>query len=262
MVEEKSGPDDSVGGLKTRFFGRKALYYPRIESTMDIARREARAGTTEGTVVIAGEQSKGRGRINRSWLTPKGNIALSVVLYPDISQVPYLTMITSLAVTNSIEAITGLKTSIKWPNDILIGRKKVCGILVESELKKKKVVYSIVGVGINVNVKPDIDDASLSATSLGDELEGEILRTDIINRMLFEMERMYLALPHKNSIHQEWQEKLVTLGKRVTVNSGDTILEGIAESVDESGALLLRQAGGGSTRIVAGDVTLRETDLE
>jgi BirA family biotin operon repressor/biotin-[acetyl-CoA-carboxylase] ligase len=261
MVEEKSEPVDSNGGLKTRFFGRKALYYPRIESTMDVAGREARAGTAEGTVVIAGEQSKGRGRTNRSWLSPKGNIALSIVLYPDISQVPYLTMITSLAVTKSIESITGLKTGIKWPNDILIGEKKVCGILVESEIKKEKVVYAVVGVGINVNVTPDVDGASVPVTSLRGELEGEVLRTDIINHLLYEMEKMYLASPDVNPIHQEWREKLITLGKRVSVNSGDTVIEGIAEAVDENGALLLRQIGGGITRIVAGDVMLRDIDL-
>ena len=258
MNGKETNPAFNDGGLKTDFFGRKAIYYPSLESTMDIARREAQRGTAEGTVVVAGEQTGGRGRAERSWLSPKGNIALSIVLFPDISHLPFLIMMASLAVIHSIESVTGLKTWIKWPNDILISGKKVCGILIENELKNNKPVYSIIGIGINVVVTPEIGKTSISATSLRDELGGNVLRTDIIKQLLFEMERMYLALPDGDRIFQEWQDRMVTLGKKVTVNSGNAILEGVAESVDKSGALLLRHADGSSTEVVAGDVSLRD----
>jgi len=258
MTEEKSSPAFTNGGLKTGFFGQKAIYYPRLESTMDIARREAQQRTAQGTVVIAGEQTEGKGREKRTWLSPKGNIALSIVLYPDMSYLPFLIMIASLAVVHSIEAVTGLKAWIKWPNDILIGGKKVCGILVENEVKKNKVVYTIIGIGINVNVTPQAGKVSVPATSLRDELGGNISRMDIIKQLLFEMERMYLMLPDGGRIFREWRDRMVTLGKKVSVSMGNTILEGVAESVDNSGALLLRHTDGSSTKIVAGDVILSE----
>ena len=106
---------------------------------MDAARQEARNGASEGTVIIAGEQTGGRGRIKRAWMTPKGNIALSVILYPDISCLHYLIMLVSVAAARSIEAVTGLKPDIKWPNDVLINGKKVGGILIENEMTGSRV---------------------------------------------------------------------------------------------------------------------------
>ena len=258
MTAKETDPAFNDDGLKADFFGRKAIYYPRLESTMDIARREAQRGTTQGTVIIAGEQTSGRGRAERAWLSPKGNIALSIILYPDISQLPFLIMIASLAVVHSIESVTGLKTWIKWPNDILMNGKKVCGILIENEVKNNKLVYSIIGIGINVAVTPKFGEVSASATSLKDELGGSVLRAHIIKQLLFEIERMYLMLPDENRIFQEWQDRMITLGKEVSVNSGNAILEGVAESVDKNGALLLRHTDGSSTKVVAGDVSLRD----
>ncbi len=225
---------------------------------MEIARREAQRKTADGTVIIAGEQTRGRGRLKRQWLSPPGNIALSVILYPDISSLPYLIMIASLAVVQTIEAVAGLKVRIKWPNDILIGGKKVCGILIENDIKGN-IACAIIGIGINVNTTPSgLDAASVSATSLKDELHKEIAPADVVRQLLVEMERLYLKLPDGDYIYEEWRDRLVTLGKRVGVASGSSYLEGIAESVDKSGALMLKLDDGTSTRIVAGDVTLRD----
>ena len=121
--------------LKTGIIGSRILYYPTLSSTMDAGREAARNGTPEGTVIIAGEQTAGRGRLKRSWLAPSGNIALSVILYPRLSELPEMIMLASLAVTHGIEAVTGIKPQIKWPNDILIEGKKVCGILIESDAR-------------------------------------------------------------------------------------------------------------------------------
>lgn len=248
-------------GLATSFMGQRVIYYPRLPSTMDAARLEAQQGATEGTVIIAGEQTAGRGRMQRTWLSPTGNIALSIVLYPDIAGLPYLIMIASLAIAHGIEAVTDLKTQIKWPNDILIGGKKVCGILIENEVKSGKVIYSIIGIGINVELKAsDVVEISATATSIKDELDRYMLRTDIVRSLLTEFERLYLLLPEGQSIYESWRDRLETLGKNVVVKSGGGIFEGIAESVDESGALMLRGADGSLTRIVAGDITLRNDD--
>lgn len=249
-------------GLATSFIGQKVIYYPRLPSTMDMARIEARRGAAGGTVIIAGEQTEGRGRMRRTWLSPSGNIALSIVLYPDTASLPYLVMIASLAAAHGIETVTGLKTRIKWPNDILIRGKKVCGILIENELKGDKVAYALIGIGINVTLKAsDIAGISATATSLKDELDRDVLRANIIRSLLAEFERLYLLLPEAESIYRVWRDRLETLGKSVAVNSGGEVLEGIAESVDESGTLMLRGVDGSLTRVVAGDVTLRHQQL-
>ena len=199
--------------------------------------------------------------MKRLWLSPQGNIALSISLYPDVSSLPYLIMLASLAAARSIEAVTGLKPQIKWPNDILINGKKVCGILTESELKGSRVAYAIIGIGINVGLRPSrAPDILAGATSLTGEAGREVLRVELVRHLLVELERLYLTLPDGESIYKAWRDRLVTLGKRVQVESGDGILEGIAESVDRNGALQLRQADGSLTGIVAGDVTLRDKD--
>jgi len=258
MAQKELSSSSITDGLATSFIGQKVIYHPRLPSTMDVARLEARQRTAEGTVIIAGEQTEGRGRMQRTWLSPSGNIALSIVLYPDIKSLSYLVMIASLAVAHSIETVTGLKTRIKWPNDILIGGKKVCGILIENEVKGNSVNYSIVGIGINVDLKAsDITEISGMATSLKEELERSMLRAIIIRHILTEFERFYLLLPDGQSIFKAWQARLETLEKKVMVKSGGDILEGIAESVDESGVLMIRQPDGTLTKVVAGDVTLR-----
>lgn len=262
-MEEEPRSTISVGDLQSVFPGKKIIYYPRVSSTMDAARNEARRGAEAGTVVIAGEQTKGRGRRKRAWLSPKGNIAFSVILYPEVSYLPFLVVIGALAVARGIEAVTGLDTSIKWPNDILINGKKSGGILIENKVKGKEVLYAIIGIGINTDVTPVVDEGNaVPATCLEDELGRNVSRTQIIKRILEEMERLYLELPRSEAMMQEWRERMVTLGKRVRVYESDRILEGVAETIDANGSLLLRHADGSSSVIVAGDVTLRENDRE
>jgi len=244
--------------LKTGCIGRKVIYLPSVTSTMDAARQETLKGAAEGTVIIAGEQTGGRGRLKRGWLSPQGNIALSIILYPDIKSLPYLVMIASLAVIKNIESIVGVKAAIKWPNDVLIGGKKVGGILIENEMRGNKVAYSIVGIGINVALKVgDYAEIAGTATSLQNESGKDELRIKIIRSLLMEFDRLYLKLPEGKAIYKAWRDKLVTLGKRVKATRGEQIIEGVAESVDEGGALFIREDNGTLTKVVAGDVTLR-----
>jgi len=246
-------------GLATRFVGQKLLYYPRLSSTMDAAREEARKGAAAGTVIVAGEQTGGRGRVNRVWLSPPGNIALSVILRPEISLLPYLIMLASLAVANTLETVTGLKPQIKWPNDILINGKKVCGILIENELKGDRVDHSIIGIGINVGLRlPDNPEIRDIATSLSSELGKEVSMAEVIRRLLEEMEHLYLTFIDGDNVYQTWRKRLITLGRRVYAISGESRVEGIAEDVDKSGALLLRLEDGSLMRFIAGDVMVRE----
>ena len=259
MIENSLSPASVTRNLKTRFVGQKVIYYPNLASTMEIAKREARRGAMEGTVIIADEQTAGKGRAKRVWLSPKGCIALSIILYPSLRYLPSLIMVAALAVVHSIEAVTGLKPQVKWPNDVIINGKKVCGILIESEVKGESVEYAVTGIGININFRvSDFTEIRPIATSLSDELGRDVSRLDIIKRLLVEIEKLYLALPAGESIYKEWRDSLVTLGRKVQVKTGKTIYEGIAESVATDGSLLLRHGDGSLTRIVAGDITIRD----
>ncbi len=252
-------PERVTSGLATRFIGQKVVHFLRHGSTMEAARQAARQATPEGTAVIAEEQTAGKGRAKRTWLSPRGSIALSVVLYPDISQLPYLIMLASLAVARGIEAATGLETQLKWPNDVLIRGKKVCGILIENELKGDRVAWAVIGIGINVNIRMrEFTQIADTATSLYDELGRELSRVEIVQRLFVELERLYLSLGDGEDIYREWRDRLITLGGRVQVSSDREVLEGIAEDVSRDGSLVLSLADGSIRHIVAGDVTLRD----
>jgi BirA family biotin operon repressor/biotin-[acetyl-CoA-carboxylase] ligase len=259
MAMDVLSAEKITSGLGTRFIGQRVIHFPSLKSTMEKAIQEARKGAAEGTVVTAGEQTGGRGRVKRAWLSPEGSISLSVVLYPGMAQLPYLVMLASVAVARSIEAVTGLKTQLKWPNDVLIGGKKVCGILIENELKGDNVSWAVIGIGINVNIEAgDFPEIAATATSLSDELGGELPRVEILRRLLVELERLYLTLGDGAQICNEWRRRLITLGRRVRVVSGENMLQGIAEDVSRDGSLLLKHDDGSISHVVAGDVILRD----
>ena len=256
MTESDLSAESISHGLTTRFIGRRAAYYQRLPTTMDAARDEARAGAAEGTVVVAGEQTAARGRLKRTWLSPRGNLAFSLVLYPTREQLSTLIMVSSLAVVGGIETVTGLQAGIKWPNDVLIAGRKVCGILIESSLQADRVDYAIVGVGINVNLDPaDFPEITPIATSLSLEVGKSVSRLRLLRAVLSEMERLYLA--PQETVFRQWRDRLVTLGDDVRITSGDTALDGVAESVEPDGSLMLRLPDGRLTRITIGDVSLR-----
>ena len=257
-------PDDVMNkslvtnGLNTRFIGQNVLYYPTTTSTNDIARQQALVKCPEGTAVIAEKQTSGRGRLKREWVTPQGNIAVSVVLYPTRKNLPFLTMLAALAVQYGIQKTTGLKCQLKWPNDVLINGKKVCGILLESQATANSVDYAIIGIGINVNMKlADYPEISAIATSLADETGKDVSRVFLLQNLFVEMEKLYLRLQAGESLLTEWREHLVTLGRSIHVRSGDEVFEGIAEAVAGDGSLMLRCTDGRLIKFTAGDVTLR-----
>jgi BirA family biotin operon repressor/biotin-[acetyl-CoA-carboxylase] ligase len=257
MAKDNLSAEAITRDLETVFIGQRVLYFSSLTSTMEIAGEQARQGAAEGTVIIAGEQTEGRGRLRRAWVTPEGNIALSVILRPELSCLPSLIMLASLAVVGSIESVTGLRAQIKWPNDVLMGGKKVCGILIENDLQGNRVNYSVVGIGIDVNLRlADFPKIQPIATSLSDELGGEVSRLEVIRRLLVAMERSYFVLSEGGSLYEEWRDNLVTLGKNVRVKEGDSVHEGVAETVGQDGSLLVRGADGELTKIVAGDVSL------
>ena len=251
-------PGNTGWGRATDLAGH-VYFYRSISSTNDRLRELAARGVPQGTIVVTEEQTAGRGRINRVWFTPKGGLALSVVLYPSMVYLPSLIMVASLAVVHAIAAVTGLQSQVKWPNDVLINGRKVCGILIESGVWGNTVDYAIMGIGINVNLRTsDFAEIASTATSLSDELGREVSRLKLSRKLLVEVERLYLSVQSGGSVYQEWRDSLVTLGRKVGVSLGKIVYEGTAESVAEDGSLLLRCPDGSLTRIPAGDVTLRD----
>lgn len=245
--------------LKTSFIGQCCYRYRELPTTMEVARKLAREGAPEGTVVIADVQTAGRGRLGRPWLSPWGSLAMSVILKPSLDCVPGMVMIASLAVLKAIEKMAGLTCAIKWPNDVLIGGKKVCGILIESETAANQVNHVILGIGVNINFEPSVyPEISEIATSISHELGREVDREEFTCTLLCELERLYLGLRTGDyvSVYKQWRKRLETLGKLVTVKGGQHVEKGRAEDVSEKGSLLLRRADGSLIEIMAGDVTI------
>lgn len=245
--------------LTTETLGRRLVYYSSTTSTMDAARREAGEGTPEGTVVLANEQTAGRGRLGRGWVSPPGaNLYLTVVLRPAAALAPRLTILTPLAVCLATEELLGLEPAIKWPNDCMLGGKKFAGVLLESAYDEGALRHLLVGAGINVNFDPrQLPEIAETATSLRIAAGHPVEREPLLAASLNHIERLYTEERAGRSAMPLWKARLETLGRQVRVSSGAEVLEGRAEDVDGDGALLLRLADGSITRVMAGDVTLR-----
>jgi BirA family biotin operon repressor/biotin-[acetyl-CoA-carboxylase] ligase len=244
--------------LKTRFVGRSIVYYPRLESTMDTARQAAIDCAPEGTVILACEQTAGRGRLKRSWLSPRGCLTFSLILYPETRFLPFLVMASALAVADTVESVASLEAEIKWPNDVLVKGKKVSGILIETGIREGRPNFAVIGIGLNVNLDlADCPEISDTATSLAAETEKKLSREAVLLELLARLESRYEMLLNGEPVFETWRSLLVTLGKEVSVRAGTELYEGLAEDVAPDGALLLRMAGGHLLKMPAGDVTLR-----
>lgn len=242
----------------TTLIGQSILCYSSIPSTMDVAREMVNEGIDEGTVIIAGEQTKGRGRLGRVWLSPTGmSLSLSIILCPALALLPQLNMVASLAVVQSIERITVLKPVIKWPNDILINGKKVSGILIENIFEGNKLKAAIIGIGINIKLDPSsFPNISAIATSLSIESGKQISRRKMLYSLLEEFEQVYQGLKCGEPVYGKWLAHLETLGKLVQVKWEDIVEEGYVESISADGSLVLKRHDGSLITIVAGEVTL------
>ncbi|MDZ7688519.1 MAG: biotin--[acetyl-CoA-carboxylase] ligase [Halobacteriales archaeon] len=229
------------------YVGNEIEYHDSVVSTNDIAVERAREGVEKGYVVLADEQTGGRGRRERVWESPSGGVWTSVVLRPEFAprDASLVTLAASVAVARAVEE-TGVDATIKWPNDVLVDEKKLCGILVEMEADAERISHAVVGVGLNANAKPDVPDAS--PTSLAEHV-GEVDRAVLTANLLAELEDAYES---GDEILDEWRERSSTLGRDVRVEMPNETVEGVAERIDETGALVL-STGDGERVVTAGD---------
>lgn len=247
--------------LTTDVLGRTVYYEPSVGTTMEVARERAAGGAPDGAVVIAEEQTAGRGRLGRSWVSPPGvNLYFTIVLRPDLHQLRELAVIAPLAVCQAIEETTVLLPRIKWPNDVVIDNRKVCGVLPTSEVEDGRVLYALIGIGINVNLDvAEYPEIAEIATSLRQESDGEVLREQVLAITLNHFEALYKALQAGEVVSIAWKQRLDTLGRPVRIEmAGGVTVEGTAVDADSDGSLIVRRDDGTHVRLEAGEAFARE----
>jgi BirA family biotin operon repressor/biotin-[acetyl-CoA-carboxylase] ligase len=257
-------------GLTGLRFGHPVYLYQQIGSTNDEARRLAYAAAPEGLMVVAEQQTAGRGRAGRRWITPPGvALAFSVVLRPAVSaaQATRLTMIAGLAVCEAVEQIAGVRPLLKWPNDILLGGQKTGGILVEADTVTDgpatgQVAFAVVGIGLNVDEAPAPDLVDFPATALSLQAGRPIDRLRLLRATLQRLETHYPAVlaDDPRPLHAAWAARLAWLGEPVIARTSSGELVGRAEATDVDGALVVTLDSGERVRLLAGDVRLRPLD--
>ncbi|MCT4620738.1 MAG: biotin--[acetyl-CoA-carboxylase] ligase [Marinisporobacter sp.] len=251
--------------IRSKYIGSKIHHVESIDSTNNMAKKMASEGAKEGTVIIAEEQTGGRGRLGRSWVSPKGTgIWMSIILRPPIdpTEAAKITQITAAAVATGLRNMIGEDVGIKWPNDIIIHKKKTCGILTEMSAELNSVNYIIVGIGINVNV--DIDefpeDVRSVATSIKAYMGKTVSRKEIVKEILFAFEELYSDFIENKNIKKSidiCKKYSVTLGKQVKIRTkGEEV---IAEAIDltEDGQLLIKNELGEVKTVLSGEVSVR-----
>ncbi len=265
-MKDKSGfdllSDDKIKSvIKTELLAQKIYAFWSVGSTNEFAYSRAVQGESEGTLVIAEQQSKGRGRKLHNWDSPfnKG-LWFSLILRPEVPAaraglVPYLA---GISVAEAVETYTGLKPAVKWPNDLLLSGRKFCGILSEVEFENSKIKFIVLGIGINVNHKKEEfpEEFREMATSLRIERDARLDRADFLAEVLLRIENNYNDLKQngfKNIINR-WKKRCPQLGKKVTIVQNDEKYQGIFEDLNDEGCLMLRTNEGELKKIVAGDL--------
>jgi BirA family biotin operon repressor/biotin-[acetyl-CoA-carboxylase] ligase len=257
----QSLPDEFVEALASAshrlgLFAGEILWYPSVSSTNDVAGVLADRGAPEGCVVVANTQSAGRGRLGRSWASPPGaGLYVSAILRPN-PDTPLLTIAAGVAVAEGIQSATGLTVDLKWPNDAFAGGRKVAGILAEANSSAAG-AYVIVGFGINIMPAAYPPDVAVRATSLEGELGRAVDRGLLLSDCLASLSSRYVDLQcgRVSDVAAAWRLRAAsTFGRRIRGGVGGIVFDGVAENLDDTGALVVRTAAG-LARVTAGEVT-------
>ncbi len=251
--------------LITETFGRTMEYFDEIDSTNNYCKQQAEMGAEHGFLAVADRQVSGRGRRGRVWETPSGiSIAMSIVLRPEIATecASMLTLVAALSVADAIRNVTGLEAGIKWPNDIVINGKKVCGILTEMSIEFSAINYVVVGIGVNVNNSIFPQELSDIATSIYMEKGEMVSRSRLIAEILIAFERYYkvfLETQDLSELKSYYEARLVNKDAHVRVLSanGKVDDEGTALGIDDIGRLVIKSDDGSTKNIMAGEVSVR-----
>lgn len=257
-------PSEIKYKLKTRLIGKEIISYQKVDSTNDVAYELAEKRVREGAVIIAEEQTKGKGRHGRHWSSPsRGGIYMSCILRPGIApnEIARITLLAAVAVARAIREATGLEAVIKWPNDVMVGHGKVCGILTEMKAEQDSVAFVVLGMGINVNVTSR--HLPKGAASIKDELHRRGVRSAVsrveLARKVIEMLDEYYAVLKKEGfepIMNAWKDLSMMIGARIKVVLPNKVFEAQAHDINPDGALIVRLESGILEKVPSGDVIM------
>ncbi|MDK2808708.1 MAG: BirA family transcriptional regulator [Clostridiales bacterium] len=248
--------------IKTRFIAKQVYYQEEVDSTNTVAKRLAEEVASDGLLVTSDLQTGGKGRRGRSWDSKKGSgIFMSLILKPELEPMyaSMLTLVAALCVAKGILELTGLSAQIKWPNDIVVNKKKVCGILTEMNAELDFIHYVIIGIGINVNTKEFPDEISHMATSLYLETRKELNRSALICLVMEQMEVYYERFLEYRSMApflEEYNALLVNQGQQVKIINNKEEMVGISKGINEKGELLVETTQG-EIAVMSGEVSVR-----
>ena len=255
------------GLLKTDNLGKVIHYYGEIGSTNTVLFELALKGASEGTTVIADAQTQGKGRLGRTWVSPGGyNLYLSVLFRPGIgaSESTLLTLVASIALYECLKKAGIEDHAIKWPNDIVIGKKKIAGVLTEMNPIGDRADFVVVGIGLNVNmsravINREMGDFARHVTSVSENLGREVDRAKLAADLLYELEQWYskMGTRGRSYILTEWTHRWGGLNKRVQVSvEGQEVFEGLTQGIDDNGHLLVKRKNGEITKVISGDISI------
>lgn len=263
-VSEKVLPEEILGRLKTKKIGQNVIYRESVTSTNELCKQVATQGAPDGTVCVAEEQTGGKGRLSRGWLSPKGKgVWFSVLLKPTFlpQEASKCTLLAAVAVVQAVNSFKGVHASIKWPNDILLNGKKMVGILTEMSAEFGHINYIVIGIGINVSVLSDdvpieFRDSTISLNMVAEE---KVDRVELLVRVLANLEKLYDGVLKNGfaSVLQLWKKHTSTLGKEVKVIAPNETYLGKALDIDEEGLLIVEKEDGTLVKVLAGDVSIR-----
>ena len=258
-------PWEILPGLTSKYLGKRIYYFEEIDSTQNFALQMAQNKKENGAIIIAKKQTDGKGRLKRKWISPKGGIWFSIILHPKftIEESMLLPIVASVALSSAIEKSLKIKTSVKWPNDITVGGKKVAGMLIDSSFQSNSIENIILGIGINfkINTKELEKKISRKPNFYG---VGTLLKqlqdgnpTQLMNDFIHELEKNIGKLENgkKSEIIKDWTKNSETVNKKVTVNTANGKISGIAQKINSDGTLQIKTKYG-SQRIFVGDVTV------
>jgi len=263
IEEDPFRPECLREALKSTMFSKNIRLFESTDSTNRQAKDLCVTGAPEGTLVLAEQQTEGRGRRGRTWQSPgRVNLLFSMVLRPPIQpeRAFVLTMILALAAGDGVCDLCGLRPMIKWPNDLYVGGRKLAGILTEFSVRENRIEYMVLGMGLNVNWDPDENSDILNpATSLMRETGHRINREALLVRIMKHFDESYKTLLSGKIMrfYRKWNDLSMVLGQEVEVELEGKALRGTARKIDKKGALILRDAHGNDREILHGDVSLR-----
>lgn len=256
--------------LKTKTLGRNIVYLDSVDSTNNYAKKAALEGCEEGTLVVADNQTCGRGRLGREWNSPdKKGVWMSLVLRPEISfdEVQIITLAASVAVVQALYEVAQIEAGIKWPNDIIINGKKVCGILVEMNMEIDRINFLVLGIGLNVNQEKEdfsqeLLDRAISLKMYMDQNANNqkiLKRNEIIANILLKFEEIYDKVKCRafEDIITEWKRYSVTLGKEVNITHKSKQYRGVAQDITKDGKLIVKCVNGSVIEVFSGEVSVR-----